>query len=1246
MKKLGFLLLTATLILGLSACENAIVEIPIEPSEPVIPVETEDPIIAEDSSSESTANDTERTVEVPVALERQRRYQPGTYMLAETRSNTQNGYVFTVVVIDDYGRIAGVYIDQTISTRNLFRSSDGHFFSFVEGNRLNIPDSFRRVDLSRPLNDYPVRSDAIRSRDLIVGIDTTAIRDLTRVSVNETKQLTSLPNLQNGALNYQEQMIVVANKIVEDNTTYGFNLVNRNGTLTTNSVPGISEALDVPLGLVQSILDGPARLSNESALRSLATPRYGTYVPGVYTSFSSTSFIDDALIHGLSLVVVDAFGRISGIYLDEIIPSTARASVVASKQILKEAVGLAATQPFEWNEQANQVARQIILNQGLDGVVLVDAVSSAITPLEPQAPRLRVGNMPNITFRVNDVLLATQHNLSRAIFKEYVDGTYIISSTQHANVFGYITIKDQTLVDVWIDRFVSRDQAVILRQDESVLVQRFTRNIPTAGTSVPADLLVYAIGDNVYSVDRVTRIQDISLVPTLQLAPDQRILLSEEERATLRAVPGWQTAGQLRAVDETQRQWFDQQHRIATAIQQQGTINGFQLLNGRIVNVAGLEQTQADTTLDVVAAGLFQARDGANRIFDTPFIAQELPLADGAYVAYSTPAANGAISFTYLVVYQGRIVTWIVDQTRLQNNQLTSQLLVDDDNKEALVTLTNALQEQQTDVILQLITRQVPDPVVASIQTHPVFSTPHLPSEMGPLTGVLDEVIQQAITAKQTQDMEWIYDAFLTDPAYFKDRTLVALSSIGGWLPSSINDPALLRPYRLVWRTSDRDLSITLSQEQYSLQVFDLDFNKIGDLELEIYAANQNTPLAVQTFRLPMQRRLTFGEQLLASKEFDLPRSILVENASFDLPSSGELPIVWISSRPNVMTATGQTLGVSQPNNVELTAFVDLDGNNQLGPNEPFRTYQLTVLPLAQALTRIESELDTNIAGEFIGNRLTLTTTSSVGGVTYAWNSSSPEVVLVQREALTEVYIGSTDVPTNVTLQAVVNIGNNVISKTFRVDAGSIERYERFATTDLPVPHTTLEMIRGQSLFDAFSAVGPFYKSDVSFYTTDFGRFVNPAGTIIFQHPTVDACFEVVTAATYSGGTKDATATMTSPFCVISQQRMLDQISIDRKQLKDYIIDLRLMGHADQTFVLPTKGMTSQHPITWTVLNNPNANVYDVSALASGVVRVATTNPALTAGDDLQLRATFDVIVGPPAVDLDETIVVRVRGTR
>jgi len=1226
MKKISIYIITLLLAVGLFACETGIVEIPIETEEPVVPVQPEpENSTNSDPSREVIIEFVDRFIEVPAQIERNRRYQPGTYMLAETRPNNQNGHIFTVVTIDDYGRIAGVYIDQTITTRNLFRSMEGLFYVLVPGNRLNIPDAYRAISLTMAVEEYPTMNDAIRSQDLVVGIDTVAIRNLTRVSVNETKQIAASRLPGNGTLNYQQQMRLVAEKIVADNTTYGFNLVQRNGVVTTSSIEGINEALDVPLFLVQSILDGPAKLNNPDALRSLSTPRYGVYNVGTYVEYSPTAYINNELVHGLSVVVVDAFGRLTGVYFDEFVVSTARSSVVSSKQILGRAVE-ANNQTNPWFKQANQLAKQTVLNQGIDGFRLLRQNTLVQDSLTVSSPTLIVGNVNQSNIRINEIFLAATKAIERALFDQYIDGTYLLSSTTNPNVFGYVTIQNQRIVDVFIDRFVLLNQATLFRRNQAVSLQLVSRQFSLPTGNVLGDVIVYEIDGVYYSVNAVTEINNALLPINQQLIKDQQLNLGATELATLRPIPGWHTASSMRQSDTTQAAWFNDRKAIAEVIQQAGNLTSFYLVEGQIVN-GNSPQMDAQAVLELVAQGLYQARDASNLVFSQPFLPQTVPLADGSYLAHAAPSPNGAMSFTYMVVEDSKIITWIVDQTIVRSNQLTSVLLSNVDRRKEWITLSDRLRESQHQVVIPLIEKVAPNPTLQSIRTSSILLETGLPPLDNRYVEALDDVIRQAVLSKLDQDIEWIRASFNNNPDYFENRTLTAFQVLLGWLPSTINDPVLNSQYRLVWRTSNRDVTLTQEQDRYTVRVARLDEDTTVAIELEIYLPNANIPLSRQVFEIPLQRRATFGQRILNSPAFDLPSNFVLANRTYALPTSNVVSVGWQSSQPSVFSSSGQVASVTQPTTVELTAFVDLDANNQLGPNEPLRRYTITVLPLTQAISRIEAELDTNQIGDFIGNRLTLGTTSSVWGLTYSWSSNNPQVTIVTSGTTSEVYVGALDFASDVSLTATFNVGNSPLTKTFRADSGNKNRYTLFATEDLPVVTVSDQMIKGQSLFESFSNTGRFYNSQITFYTTDFGQFVNAQGEVIYQHPTIDACFDIVVTARYSAGSVQSVATSSNEFCVLSEQSLLAQMNADRDRLSNYLVSLRLTSHTDTVKSLPLEGFTHGHPIRWEVLPNQDAvlSSFDVTNLASGIVVVKTSTGSLTAGNELRLRAIFEV---------------------
>jgi len=1238
MKKLTLFITIILLVVGISACERSIVEIPVVTEQPVVPVEREPE--TNDRPIEVVVEIVDRIITVPAEVQRQRQYLPGTYMLAEERPNNQNGYVFTVVVIDDYGRIAGVYIDQTLTTRNLFRSPEGVFYTFVTGNRVNIPDSYRRIELARLFQEYPTTNDAIKAKDLVVGVDTEDIRVLTRIAVNETKQMVSGRVVVAGRLSYQEQMQAVANKIIIDHTTYGFNLIEKDGVLTTNSIEGITESLDVPLSLVQSILDGPAALPKNTTLRKLENPLYGVYQKGTYANFSPLTFENGVLVHGLSVVVVDDFGRMTGVYLDEITTSTARANVVASKQILKTAVGLSATQPLEWFEQANTVALQVLKNQGIKGLVLATD-AAVVTELRVGSPKLRITNMTNIAIRTNEILLATRANLSQALFTAYLDGTYLVSNPTS---FAYVTIYNQQIEDVFVDRYVLREQAQIYRDGAVINVERIVRRFATLVGFVDADVVVYSSGASYYSVHDVIRVNDLLLSADQQIEADEELELTEAELATKRPVPGWNTASSLVQVDAVQATWHSDQNKLASAIVALGSITDVQIVDGRIPALTTIAQVPATSLLELLADALFQARTASNDGFSVPFVPQPVPLADGSYIVHTPPRASGAIYSTYMVVKEGRIIAWVVDSTYLLNNRVSSFMFSTNPVRDDLIVVSNLLRESQTSILPSLIDKAAPNPTIAPIRTATLIDREEEIFVVSPFEEVLDTVIRQATNAKQQQDIQWIRNYFSKDEAFFKDAALISLQNKSAWLPNSLAHPALSFPYRLRWFSEERDLTVVAEGEFYTVRVARLEVDKSGVLGLEIYIPNGNVPITIEQFELSMQRPATYGITVLNAKTMDLPSSFLLENTQYALPTSNEFTISWRSNLPEVLSASGLTSSVTQPTNVNLTAFIDLDGNGLLNLNEPFRIYSLTVLPLSQAIIRLRNELDTNQLGSFVGNIVTLGNQSSIWGLTYTWTTDNQNVVVVRTDEDATFYIRSLDAQQNIQFTANVNVANSNITIPYRVDAGTKQQYANFAKLDLPLMNVESPLYQGQSIFKDFNGIGRFYRSQLSFQTSDFGRFVDASGVVIFQHPTIDVCFEVNITSKYSGGSVDSSVASTHSFCVMSLRTLQQQINEDRNQLQNYIIDLGLMSHVNTPLSLPLKSWNHQFPIRWEVLTGQDAilEYFNLTNINSGIVVVNSTSPTITGGISLRLTATIDVVAGTPPVQTNKLVLITV----
>ena len=1248
MKKLIILTVSLFLLLSLAACDTELVDIPINPDpveEPVDegpdvsvtpPVETDPEVETStpDISPEVIIEFIDRFIEVPAEVERLRRYQPGTYMAAEPTPNNQNGHVFVVVMIDDYGFISTVYIDQTISTRVLFVDPSGLVYTFVQGNNVNIPDSYRLISVSQPVSTYPTVDDAIRATDLVVGINNTEIRRLARTVVNETKQIGSDRVAVTSPLSYKEQMQQVANKVVQDNTTYGFNLINQNNLITTTSIPNIDQPLDIPLFLIQSILDGPAKIAETNALRSLDTPRYGEYQTGLYVEYSPAFVEDGKINHAISLLGVDRFGRIFASYLDETVASPARTGVFSSKQILGDAFPVSGSDT-KWAQQSTILSQQIIFNQGVRGFTYQQAgpfgvVTNVSYPFLSSLP-VQLSNLPNVTLPVNYIIQAAERNISNARFDNYIDGVYKVAATDGSNQFAIVTIENNIIIDIFIDRFIRSPQARILRQNQEVLLESFPRSIGTLNATRTVQIPVYRIGSSYYSASTLSHLGSVAIIGDQQLTKDQLVTLSLQERNQLSPVASVQTSRSLSSVDTSQAQWVAQSDQIISLIVDAGTTTSFLVSNGRFISSILSQSIPIESTFQLITKALYQARMSGNAITSVGETLVDTPIADGTYVSFESPFASGETPYSYMMVRSGKVVTWVVDRTIARGEIMSSVLLSsatsDATRQQEMGSFMQQLLTQQTSVISSTIVTPIPELKMASIRGHSVLSVTTYSDEIYGQIESVDAVLRAAASARLEQDMQTIRDYFETNPTTFPTVDLVAFQTKTRWVPSILSLPSLSTNYRLEWSTTSRDVDIELDGLGYTFSVGQVTENITVPVTVEVFLANSNRPFISFTYDLNVIRRFTNGQQILQRSSFNLPSLRLLENTAFNLPSSSEVDVRWISSNTNVISAAGQTVATNVPLTATLTAFVDLDANGQRGANEPFRDYPITVLPRAQAVAEVIEALDTNQIVEYIDPILVLGTESSVWGITYSWSSSSPQVRISTVSGVSTLTIGKLDFQQDIPLTATFNLPNTTHAVSYRLDAGRASIYEEFTSLDMPIFTTSSVMIPGQGLFDPLGSRGQQFGSELSFITTDFGRFVNASGVIIYQHPTEDACFELRFTSRYSGGLNNYSQIKEEPFCVISTRRLQTRLNADRDQVENIVVDLSINNHRDRVITLPILGEVHGYPLLWTVKSGEvvDPNLFDTSAIASGVIIVKTSNQDFTASDDLVLSVTVEI---------------------
>ncbi len=74
-----------------------------------------------------------------------KKYRSGTYFNASVNANADNGHEFVITVIDDYGNIAGVHIDETCSNKIVYLDSGDNLYYHVK--EKDGPSSYRKINL-------------------------------------------------------------------------------------------------------------------------------------------------------------------------------------------------------------------------------------------------------------------------------------------------------------------------------------------------------------------------------------------------------------------------------------------------------------------------------------------------------------------------------------------------------------------------------------------------------------------------------------------------------------------------------------------------------------------------------------------------------------------------------------------------------------------------------------------------------------------------------------------------------------------------------------------------------------------------------------------------------------------------------------------------------------------------------------------------------------------------------------------
>ncbi len=1179
-------------------------------------------------------------VEVPAEVEFERKYEPGTYFASSENINDNGGYSFVVVVIDSYGDIAGVHIDETYSSRLLYRDIEGDLYVYIEGDSISIPSSYRKIDKDLAYKNYPVITDAITTNDLIDGIHTSQIKALEEVQVNETKVFLNGDLNMGSDILFNDQLKMVEEKIMQDNTTYGFNLYRSGDTLRTDSVAGVSIAVSEYLELVQGILDIDAKLKTNTELLTRDNPVYGVYEPGTYVSYSDRVLIGEDLNFGVAITVVDDFGSIAGVYLDETANNKIFDGTYSTKGIMGDNFGLKSEEnEYEWYEQASRISDQIVNNQGVDGIqVYSDYVvsKSFLDEIETSGDAVYFTDaISGIDIRVDRLLQAAKKTLVEAIFTGYQDGIYFMEGSE--GLFGIITIKNNEIEDIYVDRIKTVFQAQYELDGEEYDLYTFIRAFEMGDTNEYESVNIYEKEGVYYSSVDLFEIQGTELSSSSRLEKDEEVELSQVEKASLVIVPGNYTAkiaGDSEYVNLAG--WTENNEKLMNKfIESNGTHTVF-LENGNYIVDEDILYYDVSYVLELINGGLYQARTG-NPTFEAVGNSTSKLLADGEYFYSSTPSKRGEIEFGYMIITDGNISSLYFDKTFLSEDG-TSTLFVEDSGgyfREQMVTLVDVMIENQNYLVNKMLDDYVyyEEDSINSISDDSVFEIEGFEIGVEPYTHIFKELIDLSVNERLTVDAKYIAEYLGTSEDYYKDLYFRSYETLEDFLPVEFATVELANEYELEWITSnDRDLDLENPENGYDVEVDEIDEDKEIYLTMNVRLPGTDEIIYQHTYLFDILTRSSEGRRLLSRANLSLPSNFIIEDTAVILPNSNTTIIRWASSDQTVMTSAGLTLNVDEDTEITLTAYADIDDNGMLSDGEPFKEFNVTVLTTENAIRRVRDSIELSTIYQYIDHDFRLSNESPVWGVTYTWNVFNPYIVLTEHEDYTDVRVIRTSYDANVTFTADINVGsaNNDVTKQYKILEGTKAVFEEYAHEDIAAIDFGVDLkklIVGDDLMFDDLLQGLIRNTIVQFEVNDFEMFINLDGEVIANHPNKDAEFTLTVSSRVMG---QEAVVKEYDICVLSDATIYDYVLTDMEILSDYTIDLSHNQYLDVEIQLPLEGYVHESNITWTVEGGVvlDPGLVDTSRLNEGIITILTKTGTETILPSDSFTLTAEVSLG------------------
>jgi|GEM_PF-6405610 len=1275
MKKI-YLIFTAVFIsLMLTACndDTPVIDIPVE--------EVDDPVV-EDPQEEPDDDDVtcepcepvvvEVAVPVYIQPEMERKYKPGVYFETNQVANGNGGYSFAVVVIDAYGDIAGVYIDETYSSRKLYTDSE-NVYVYVEGNGETIPSSYRKIDINLEYSDYPTGDEAITTDDLIVGIHSDSIDELDILQVNESKYLLNGNLNMGGTYTYKNQIDMIANKIISDNTTYGFNLYNSGDLALTDSIAGVSIAVSEYLELVQTILNDKAVLTESDFLLSKEDPVYGMYETGSYINRSDRIVEDGAVNFDFSFIVVDDYGMISGCYLD----GTSSDSIVeggfSTKNIMGKTYGMSTLENTkEWNEQALLLATQVANNQGIKGISLysIDATQTIVeTELGDERQEIYTDVVAGVTIRVDGMLQAVNRTLEEIKYSNYVDGTYYQTSNTANHIFGVLTIEEGQIEHLFLDKVKSVFQASHEHLGEERKVFKFVRNFEMGEDYQTKTIVVYQVGGKYYSIDDVHYIDTTVISERDQIDKDDLVNLSDIELETIVPVPGYYTA---HIADDSEyinmEGWLNKSEEIAlNAALNNGT--DFLHVDEYGLTIGEDPTFNTKTIIELINKLLYSARTGGNQLTNSIGSNLSNKLADGEYFYHGVPDEFGYIDFAYMTVDEGDISSLFFDTTFFNGSFATTQF-ADNFNNDVgnteILNLVNVLIRQQGTLVNNIIDSYdyVNTETLGSINDSILLEVEGLPLEKDKYIDMYEVLVIQAADQRLQYDAELIYEAIGQDETLLKDAYFIIDTTTYNYLPKEITGVDVSNDYQLRWRSQDTraiDIKLHDSEEGYNVEVDDdVDSGDIVMFKLEVVLEETNKVIDAFYYPVDVLSNRALGFKVLNDPSFTLQASYLLESTEFDLPTSDKVTILWDSSDESAFD-DGQSRNINSDKEIILTAYADLNEDGVFTLGEPSKEFNVTILTEESGIERVRDAISLSNVYKYIDKDIVLSKKSPVWGITYDWITYSDFVTLTDYGTYEYATVTRKDYDIDVKFIADLSIGTfvNDLEFEYKILAGNKNVYREYAEEDaaaLQFCHLELFdpanpsitymdlnklvldnrigiVVDGECqeiVIDRFNDYneGIHRESKIKFEIDDFKMFVDSDGFVIYEHPTKDAEFTLNATITYSGGLVNGVVEKSWPITIISQDTQERITNEDLELLSDYLIDISHNQGADYNIVLPLFGKINDLPIVWS-LNAPDTTIldtmYDVTDLENGrvIILTKTGEDELLDGQKLVLTATI-----------------------